>query len=72
MSLLHFQQNVEIPETCLIIHPVIQRAVELVKKKLSLTVVSKIAYGWIHRHRLLGPAPISLISPETPHRFIFP
>jgi hypothetical protein len=28
LSLLHLQQNVEIPETNLIIHPVIQRAVE--------------------------------------------
>ncbi|KAL0062365.1 dynein heavy chain [Marasmius tenuissimus] len=28
LSLLHLQQNVEIPETSLIIHPVIQRAVE--------------------------------------------
>lgn len=30
LSLLHLQQNVEIPETHLIIHPVIQRAVEQV------------------------------------------
>jgi len=29
-SLLHLQQNVEIPETHLIIHPIIQRAVEQV------------------------------------------
>src|SRR5882757_560614 len=28
LSLLHLQQNVEIPETHLIIHPVIQRTVE--------------------------------------------
>ena len=28
LSLLHLQQNVEIPETHLIIHPIIQRAVE--------------------------------------------
>ncbi|KAF8235729.1 hypothetical protein L208DRAFT_1537110, partial [Tricholoma matsutake] len=28
LSLLHLQQNVEIPETHLVIHPVIQRAVE--------------------------------------------
>lgn len=28
LSLLHLQQNVEIPETHLIIHPVIQKAVE--------------------------------------------
>jgi hypothetical protein len=31
LSLLHLQQNVEIPETHLIIHPVIQRAVEQVR-----------------------------------------
>ena len=31
LSLLHLQQNVEIPETHLIIHPVIRRSVELVK-----------------------------------------
>ena len=30
LSLLHLQPNVEIPETNLIVHPVIQRAVELV------------------------------------------
>lgn len=31
LSLLHLQQNVEIPETHLIIHPIIQRAVEQVR-----------------------------------------
>jgi hypothetical protein len=30
LSLLHLQQNVEIPETHLVIHPAIQRAVEQV------------------------------------------
>ena len=30
LSLLHLQQNVEIPETHLIIHPIIHRAVEQV------------------------------------------
>ena len=30
LSLLHLQQNVEIPKTNLVVHPVIQRAVELV------------------------------------------
>ena len=30
LSLLHLQPNVEIPETNLVVHPVIQRAVELV------------------------------------------
>lgn len=33
LSLLHLQQNVEIPETHLIIHPVIQRAVEQAQAK---------------------------------------
>lgn len=31
LSLLHLQQNVEIPETHLIIHPTIQKAVEQVR-----------------------------------------
>jgi hypothetical protein len=31
LSLLHLQQNVEIPETHLIIHPIIQKAVEQVR-----------------------------------------
>jgi len=31
LSLLHLQQNVEIPETHLTLHPVIQRAVEQVR-----------------------------------------
>lgn len=30
LSLLHLQQNVEIPETDLVIHPQIRKAVELV------------------------------------------
>lgn len=40
LSLLHLQQNVEIPETHLIIHPVIQRAVEHVTSLLSLSLFS--------------------------------
>ncbi|KAF8139617.1 dynein heavy chain, N-terminal region 1-domain-containing protein [Boletus edulis] len=35
LSLLHLQQNVEIPETHLIIHPAIQRAVEQVRTFLN-------------------------------------
>lgn len=35
LSLLHLQQNVEIPETHLIIHPIIQRAVEQVRGVLD-------------------------------------
>ena len=37
LSLLHLQQNVEIPETHLIIHPVIQRTVEQVLDCLLLS-----------------------------------
>jgi len=37
LSLLHLQQNVEIPETHLIIHPIIQRAVEQVISSFSFT-----------------------------------
>ena len=36
LSLLHLQQNVEIPETHLIIHPVIQRTVEQVIHRFRL------------------------------------
>jgi len=36
LSLLHLQQNVEIPETHLVIHPIIQRAVEQVCIRFSL------------------------------------
>ena len=35
LSLLHLQQNVEIPETHLIIHPTIQKAVEQVCNRAS-------------------------------------
>lgn len=35
LSLLHLQQNVEIPETHLIIHPAIQRAVEQVGSSVT-------------------------------------
>ena len=42
LSLLHLQQNVEIPETHLSIHPAVRRAVEQVSNfaMLSLNVVS--------------------------------
>ena len=30
LSLLHLEQNVEMPETNLVVHPVLQQAVELV------------------------------------------
>lgn len=38
LSLLLLQQNVEIPETHLVIHPVIQRAVEQVRLALDLSL----------------------------------
>jgi len=38
VSLLHLQQNVDIPETHLIIHPVVQRAVEQVRRVFSSAV----------------------------------
>jgi|HubBroStandDraft_3_1064219.scaffolds.fasta_scaffold374342_2 hypothetical protein len=34
LSLLHLQQNVEIPETHLIIHPIIQKSVEHVRHRV--------------------------------------
>ena len=40
LSLLHLQQNVEIPETHLIIHPVIQKAVEQVRVAHCALVMS--------------------------------
>ena len=40
LSLLHLQQNVEIPETHLIIHPVIQKAVEQVRVVSRALVIS--------------------------------
>jgi hypothetical protein len=39
LSLLHLQQNVEIPETHLIIHPVIQKAVEQVRVAIRALVI---------------------------------
>jgi hypothetical protein len=40
LSLLHLQQNVEIPETHLIIHPVIQKAVEQVHEHRRKHVIT--------------------------------
>jgi dynein heavy chain 1 len=40
LSLLHLQQNVEIPETHLIIRPVIQKAVEQVRVANRALVIS--------------------------------
>ena len=71
LSLLHLQQNVEIPETHLVIHPVIQRAVEQVNN--NNTVVSGITYGIAFIGTGCRDPPQYLpYSPETPHRFIVP
>jgi hypothetical protein len=40
LSLLHLQQNVEIPETHLVIHPVIGKAVEQVRVVSRPLVIS--------------------------------
>ncbi|KAF8883831.1 dynein heavy chain, N-terminal region 1-domain-containing protein [Infundibulicybe gibba] len=42
LSLLHLQQNVEIPETHLVIHPIIQRAVEQAQTSGSRPTLSNI------------------------------
>lgn len=42
LSLLHLQQNVEIPETHLIIHPAIQRAVEQARSQGSRPSISDV------------------------------
>ncbi|KAI0785919.1 cytoplasmic dynein heavy chain 1 [Abortiporus biennis] len=43
LSLLHLQQNVEIPETHLIIHPAIQRAVEQARSELRRPNISDLS-----------------------------
>jgi len=60
LSLLHLQQNVEIPETHLIIHPVIQKAVEHVRN-LSRKLMITRADNSFRRHVLLPPDQIFLI-----------
>ena len=53
LSLLHLQQNVEIPETHLIIHPVIQRTVEQVIHHFQLLRFLLFNSGFV-RHKQLG------------------
>jgi hypothetical protein len=46
LSLLHLQQNVEIPETHLIIHPIIQKAVEQVRNLgWGLMLMTRLTYN---------------------------
>ena len=45
LSLLHLQQNVEIPDAHLIIHPVIQRTVEQVILRFCLFCILLFYYG---------------------------
>ncbi|KAI6146694.1 dynein heavy chain, N-terminal region 1-domain-containing protein [Pisolithus tinctorius] len=72
LSLLHLQQNVEIPETHLIIHPVIQRAVEQsiqAVTKLSRDVSSGTASQeinfWLSLERALEGIEAQLRSEEV-------
>jgi hypothetical protein len=72
LSLLHLQQNVEIPETHLIIHPVIQRTVEQVFHRFRLLRLFLFNSGFA-RHKQLGLDRIShkfLPSCSTTARFL--
>jgi len=61
LSLLHLQQNVEIPETHLVIHPVIQRAVEQVHHPyVSLSIGID-----VNRHEHPARVQISRISHQN-------
>ena len=59
LSLLHLQQNVEIPETHLIIHPVIQRTVEQVIYFFHLLPLLLLFNPGFARHKQLGHDRIS-------------
>lgn len=69
LSLLHLQQNVEIPETNLIIHPVIQRAVEQVNLIALWTKVTAYSSAgpskWYKTKHLTHPS-------KTSQRQLFP
>lgn len=56
LSLLHLQQNVEIPETHLTIHPIIQRAVEQVISSPFVYTFTQI-YGR-RKQRVHGPTSL--------------
>ena len=74
LSLLHLQQNVEIPETHLIIHPVIQRTVEQVMRLFRLLRLLLFNSGFA-RHKQLGHDRIShkyLPNCLTTARFLIP
>lgn len=62
LSLLHLQQNVEIPETHLIIHPVIQRAVEQVR---TFYLGAGIVADSHSRPRRMAKDPIFRIYPPS-------
>ena len=63
LSLLHLQQNVEIPETHLIIHPVIQKAVEQVRFPMSFAHGDRVPHK--RQAHAAGSRPsISHISPK--------
>ena len=57
LSLLHLQQNVEIPETHLIIHPVIQRTVEQVIHRFRLLFFTVIIQLWVCKAQAAGTRP---------------
>ena len=59
LSLLHLQQNVEIPETHLIIHPVIQRTVEQVIHCFYFSLVFTLFNSGFARHKRQGRDRIS-------------
>ena len=62
LSLLHLQQNVEIPETHLIIHPVIQRAVEQVSSLPRRSAITDTGLSgsivWCTAKRLAHPSEV--------------
>jgi hypothetical protein len=64
LSLLHLQQNVEIPETHLIIHPIIQKSVEHVRNRVQALPTTRLTTG-LYRHVLLAPDRIFPIYPQN-------
>lgn len=69
LSLLHLQQNVEIPETHLVIHPVIQRAVEQVCLPKARCLQTRIPpLGRRNKH----PAEHIPYTSKAARRFVLP
>jgi hypothetical protein len=64
LSLLHLQQNVEIPETHLIIHPTIQKSVEHVRNRVQALPTTRLTTG-LYRHVLLAPDRTFPIYPPS-------